>query len=159
MRPLNQSPVLPEVPRTTEDKLLIPYLERLTQTLQSILGEMANALNDDLLVMPDWLRLLDEDYTPKVSDRVLLFYPTANRTVTLLDPDVLDPPEPHPLRIVHAGSSNTVTLDPEGSIQIDGSASVALSSGEARTVVPVRQRLVDAAGLGSVEWVTVSTRP
>ena len=125
--------------------------------LRDHISEIAQAVNDDLLVRNDFIRLLDADYTALISDRMLLCFPSTNRTITLPDPDADPPMEPHPLVVKHAGSSNTVTIDPAGSVTIDGSATVALSAGDTRVMVAVSQALVDQEGAGSVGWFTVAS--
>jgi hypothetical protein len=162
MDPLQTSTNFPPPPtelQTRSPGELERFLRNLTNAVQNSVRRLEQAVNDDLLVKSDFIRLKDEDYTTLVSDHVVIFFPTANRVVTLPDPDRDDPPEQHPVTILHAGSANTVTINPEGSVTVDGVASVALAAGEARTMVPIRQRVVDRDGVGSVGWVTISTRP
>lgn len=128
----------------------------LTKLLGTYLREIAQGVNDDLLVRTDWIRSVDEDYAAKPSDRVILVFPSANRAIAIPTPEEMV--EPHPLSIRHAGSSNTVTID-AGTSTLDGSGTVALAAGESRVIVPLRQKIVDETGVGTVGWYTASKTP
>lgn len=154
MRPLRESPPLPS-PSSLTPEGLSAFLSTLDRSLREQFLEIAQAVNDELLVRPDWIRALDEDYTALVSDRILLFFPTSNRVLTLPDPDSWE--EPHPIFVRHAGSANTLTIDPDGSIQIDGAGTLPLSAGEGRIIVPLTTRVVYRDGVGTVAWYSLSS--
>lgn len=139
--------------RGTDAEAVRRYVQDLANFLSVSLREIGQAVNEELLVRTNWIQSIDEDRTAKRSDRVLLVFPSTDRTITLRSP--LEDTDPQPITIRHAGSANTVTVD-AGASTIDGAASVALAAGESRTVVPLRQKIVDETGVGSVGWYTIA---
>lgn len=143
-------------PRGTDLDSIRAFLNDLTRLLGTYLREIGQAVNDDLLVRTDWIRVVDADYTVKPSDRVILVFPSANRVVTLPLPEEMV--EPHPISVRHAGLLNTVTVS-AGASTLDGAGSAVMVAAESRVVVPLRQRVVDESGVGTVGWYTVSKTP
>lgn len=144
-------------PRGRDTEAVRAYLTDLTRLLSTYLREIGGAVNDDLLVRTDWIRAVDADVTMLPSDRILLVFATANRQVTIPTPAAMD--EPHPLVIRHTGNlAPTVTINAAPST-LDGAATVALGQNESRVIVPLRQKVVDGAGVGTVGWYTISKTP
>lgn len=141
------------VPRSNDPAVLQQYLTIQARNLRDNFVTIAERVNDEVLVRTDWIRPLNSDYLILPSDRVLLFYPTADRTATL--PLTADMDEPHPITIRHAGGANTVTVVatlPE----FVNPTPIALTTGLAVTLVALNQTVVDSTGLGVVEWVVIS---
>lgn len=153
MKPLRST--MPLAPPRVEDPALRAYLGDLGRMVREYLSEIATAVNDEVLVRPDWVRALDADYTALPSDRMLLFFPTANRVLTLPAPANMT--EPHPIAVRHASGANTVTIDPAGAATIDGAATLALAAGEGRIVVALRQPVVDRDGVGTAGWYSMAS--
>ncbi len=110
-----------------------PFLSRgsvaLQRALTSLFADYGQALNDDLLVRPDWTRTITAaTYTMLDTDRFLLVDATAAPITITLPPVADTEPRLYGIKRINSGA-NAVTVDPNASETIDGvSANRVLSS-------------------------------
>ena len=143
------------VPQSNDPAVLQQYLVRQAQNLRANFVTISERVNDEVLVRPDWIRPLDEDYLALPSDRILLVYPPGGgsvRTVTL--PLTADWDEPHAITIrsmTIGATVDVVATAPEAT----NPALIELAGGTAMTLVPLWQEVVDRAGVGVDGWVAI----
>lgn len=106
-----------------ETPFLPLQIEDLVRQLIAQFADYGQAINDDLLTIPDWTRIITAStYTMLDTDRLLLVDATA-APITITLPPVADT-EPHIYGIKRTNSGgNNVTVATNGSELMDGSAS------------------------------------
>jgi hypothetical protein len=132
------------VPQSSDPKVLQQYLVRLAQSLRTNFETIAERTNDELLVRPDWVRLIAVDYTVLPSDRILLVYPPGGTATVVTLPLTADWDEPHAITVrCMTGLGASVDIVPTAPETTIPASPITLVLGEAVTLVPVWQEVVD----------------
>ena len=110
-------PAVPFLPgRFPDEKALVD----LANSLRSHLTLVANAINDDLIVIPDWTRAISADYQMLSTDRFILA-DASGGAITITLPPVAET-ERHLYGIKRITSGAGVTIASFGSELMDGSS-------------------------------------
>jgi hypothetical protein len=144
------------VPQSSDPKALQQHLTILARSLRANFETIAERMNDEVLVRPDWVKPIDIDYTALPSDRILLVYPPGGTVTVVTLPLTANWDEPHAItvRCMVAGTGvDVVPTAPETTIP---ASPITLAPGEAVTLVPVWQEVVDRSSVAGpvAGWVT-----
>lgn len=122
--PVQSSPSLPSAVPDPENR---QFLIDLARQLRSLFTEYGSAINDDLLVRPDWHRTITAvAYSMLDTDRLLVVDSTAG-VVTIILPAVAVA-EPHLFGVKRIAGGNNVVVNPQATEQIDrGGAGVGVT--------------------------------